>query len=131
MQSHESSEANESYIQVVIVLILSSTGIIPYSQPLTLHEKHLGSVSAASASCFVLGCWNGRRARLLFITVLLVKPNGRNVCVLVGWTLPDLINTLSKNIKVTSTSCWHHNVVQQRLAFHKHIGDCESSRYTL
>lgn len=42
-------------------------------KPDSLHDKHLGRVSAASASCFVLGCWNGRRAGVLFITLLFGK----------------------------------------------------------
>lgn len=71
----ESPEANEYYIQdfILLVLSLSSRAIIPYSHSLALHDKHLGSVSAASASCFALACWNGRRAGVLFITVLFGK----------------------------------------------------------
>lgn len=73
--SKQSPEAIEYYTQVfmLLVLSLSSRAIIPYSQSLALHDKHLGSVSAASASCFALGCWNGRRAGVLFITVLFGK----------------------------------------------------------
>ncbi len=65
------------------VLSMSSRAIIPYSQSLALHDKHLGSVSAASASCFALGCWNGRRAGVLFITVLFDKAQWKK-CLCLG-----------------------------------------------
>lgn len=63
--------------------LMSSSEIRPYSQSLALHDEHLGSVSAASASCFALGCWNGRRAGVLFITVLFGKARWKK-CLCLG-----------------------------------------------
>lgn len=52
--------------------------------------------------------------------IYLVKPNRRNVCVLVGWTLPDVINTLRNDLKVIPMSRGDQDLPQQRLPFQTH-----------
>lgn len=96
--------------------------IIQHSQSLTLHDKHLGSVSATTASCFALGCWNGRKARVLFITVLLGKAQWKKCLCLGGLDAARSHQYFQQNIKVTPMSYGDHDLAQQRLVFHKHIG---------
>ncbi len=50
-----------------------------------LHDKQLGSFSAASASCFALRCWNGRRVGVLFITVSFGKAQWKKCLCLCGF----------------------------------------------
>lgn len=68
------------------------------SGPLHFHDKHLGRVSAALASCSVLGCWNGRRAGVLFMTVLFGKTRWKKCLCLCGLAPADLIKKI-KNKK--------------------------------
>lgn len=88
------------------------------NQSLALHDKHLGSVSAALASCFALACWNGRRARVLFITVLFGKTQWKKCLCLCGLDTADPINTLSRDMKVTPISHRDHDFAQQRQRRH-------------
>lgn len=105
---------------MLLVRSMSSREIAPYNQSLALHDKHLGSVSAALASCSALGCWNGRKAGVLFMTVLFGKTQWKKCLCLCGLEAADLINILSKDIKVTPMSHGDHDCAQQWFAFHEH-----------
>lgn len=109
-----SSEASGYCIQVFKLLFLSTSSreIAPLKPVLALHDKHLESVSAALASCFALAGWKGRRARVLFMTVLLGKTHWKKCLSLCGLEAADPINTLSRDIKVTPISHGDHDFAQ-------------------